>query len=238
MRLALAQLDPTVGDIAANEAKGLQALERAREAGAQLVLFPELFITGYPPEDLLLKEHFLRDARATVDRMAAACGELVAIVGFPERDIDVYNAAAVLQGGEVRGVYRKVYLPNYGVFDEQRYFQSGAGGGILELDGVRVGLTVCEDIWEPGPPLSEEALAGATVIVNISASPYHAGKGAERERMIVQRARDSISALEYAPNSPSKMRTFPCRCDQSATVSKWLTTSALSATLPHSVPSH
>jgi NAD+ synthase (glutamine-hydrolysing) len=197
VRIALAQLNPTVGDIAGNEAKARDALGQAREAGAQLVLFPELYVTGYPPEDLLLKEHFLRDARAAVGRLAEEAGDLIAIVGFPERDVDVFNSAAVLCGGEVRAVYRKVYLPNYGVFDEQRYFQSGTGGAIVELDGVRVGLTICEDIWEPGPPLSDEALAGATVIVNISASPYHAGKGGERERMIAQRARDSLATVAF-----------------------------------------
>jgi NAD+ synthase (glutamine-hydrolysing) len=197
VRIALAQLNATVGDIAGNEAKGMEAIAQAREAGAQLLVFPELFVTGYPPEDLLLKEHFLRDARAAVDRLARACGDLVVVVGFPERDVDVYNSAAVIQDGEVRGVYRKVYLPNYGVFDEQRYFQAGEGPGIVELDGVRVGLTVCEDIWEPGPPLTDEALAGATIILNLSASPYHAGKGAERERMIAQRARDSLAAVVF-----------------------------------------
>jgi NAD+ synthase (glutamine-hydrolysing) len=197
VRVALAQLNPTVGDIAGNEAKALEALESARGAGAQLVLFPELYITGYPPEDLLLKEHFLRDARSAVQRLAEASRDVVTIVGFPERDVDVFNAAAVLAGGEVAAIYRKVYLPNYGVFDEQRYFQSGPGGGIVELDGIRLGVTICEDIWEPGPPLSDEALAGATVIVNISASPYHAGKGGERERMIEQRARDSLAAVAF-----------------------------------------
>jgi NAD+ synthase (glutamine-hydrolysing) len=197
VRVALAQLNPTVGDIAGNEAKALEALETARAAGAQLVLFPELYITGYPPEDLLLKEHFLRDARAAVQRLAEASRDLVTVVGFPERDVDVFNAAAVLAGGEVAALYRKVYLPNYGVFDEQRYFQSGTGGGIVELDGLRLGVTICEDIWEPGPPLSDEALAGATVIANISASPYHAGKGEERERMIEQRARDSLAAVAF-----------------------------------------
>jgi len=197
VRIALAQLNPTVGDIAGNEARALDALARAREAGAQLLVLPELYVTGYPPEDLLLKEHFLRDARAAVERLAAATGDLVTVVGFPERDVDVYNAAAVLQDGEVRGLYRKVYLPNYGVFDEQRYFQSGPGAGVLDLDGVRVGITVCEDIWEPGPPLADEALAGATIILNLSASPYHAGKGGERERMIAQRARDSLATVAF-----------------------------------------
>jgi NAD+ synthase (glutamine-hydrolysing) len=197
LRLALAQLNPTVGDIAGNEVKAREAIAAARDAGAQLVLFPELMITGYPPEDLLLKEHFLRDARAAVDRLAEEAQGLVTVIGFPERDIDVYNAAAVLADGGLRATYRKIYLPNYGVFDEDRYFQAGTTGGLLELGGIRVGLTVCEDVWEPGPPLSHEALAGATVIVNISASPFHAGKGAERERMLLQRARDSLAAVAF-----------------------------------------
>jgi NAD+ synthase (glutamine-hydrolysing) len=197
VRLALAQLDPTVGDIEGNLALARDALGRARDAGAQIVLFPELMLTGYPPEDLLLKEHFLRDARRAVEALAADAGDTVTVVGFPERDVDVFNSAAVLTGGEVRAIYRKNYLPNYGVFDEQRYFQSGQRGAVVELDGIRLGLTICEDVWEPGPPLSDEALAGATVIVNLSASPYHAGKGAERERMLVQRARDSLAAVAF-----------------------------------------
>jgi NAD+ synthase (glutamine-hydrolysing) len=198
LRIALAQLNPTVGDIAGNEAMARDTVARARKAGAQLVLFPELFVTGYPPEDLLLKEHFLRDARLAVDRLADAAPELVVVIGFPERDIDVYNSAAVLSGGTLHATYRKVYLPNYGVFDEQRYFQSGGGGGLLELGAeVRLGLTICEDVWEPGPPLADEALAGATLILNLSASPYHAGKGAERERMLVQRARDSLAVVAF-----------------------------------------
>ena len=161
------------------------------------MLFPELSLTGYPPEDLLLKEHFLADARRELERLAEQAGDLTAIVGFPERAEDVYNAAAVLADGAVRAIYRKVYLPNYGVFDEQRYFQAGPGGAVVELDGRLIGLTVCEDIWEPGPPASEEALAGATLIVNISASPYHAGKGAERERMLAQRARDNLACVAF-----------------------------------------
>src|SRR5437762_4999691 len=191
MRIALAQLNQTVGDIAGNEQKILARLQEAREAGAQLVLFPELAISGYPPEDLLLKEHFLAGVRAALERIAAHATGLVAIVGFPERSVDVYNAAAVCAEGAVQAVYRKVNLPNYGVFDEVRYFQSGPGAASIDVDGVPVGLTICEDIWQPGPPLTEEALAGARVIVNLSASPYHAGKGLEREAMLVQRARDS-----------------------------------------------
>ncbi len=197
LRLALAQLDVTVGDLEGNEARIREAAARAREAGARLVLFPELALTGYPPEDLLLKEHLLRDARAAVERLASDTRGIVVLVGFPERTEDAYNALAVLADGRVRAIYRKVYLPNYGVFDEQRYFQSGEGGAMIELSHTKVGLTICEDMWEPGPPASDEALAGATLLVNISASPYHAGKGAERERMLVQRARDNIAAVAF-----------------------------------------
>ncbi|MDQ6751813.1 MAG: NAD+ synthase [Actinomycetota bacterium] len=197
LRIALAQIDVTVGDIPANERKLRDWLGRAHDAGAQLVLFPELALTGYPPEDLLLKEHFLFDARAALDRLAAEVHDAVVVVGLPERSEDVYNAAAVLSEGAVRGIYRKVYLPNYGVFDEQRYFQSGRRGGLIEVGGHRIGVTVCEDCWEAGPPLSDEALAGATVAVNISASPYHAGKGVQREQMFAQRARDNLCAVAY-----------------------------------------
>lgn len=197
LRIALAQLNPVVGDIAGNEAKVLSALDDARAEGAQLAVFPELVLSGYPPEDLLLKEHFLRDCRAALDRVAAQVRDIVAVVGFPERADDVFNAAAVCADGEVRGIYRKQHLPNYGVFDELRYFQSGDAPAVVEVDGVTVGLTICEDIWQPGPPLSTEALAGAPVIVNLSASPYHAGKGAQRERMVAQRARDSLAAVAF-----------------------------------------
>ena len=129
--------------------------------------------------------------------LAAEAREIVAVVGFPERAEDVFNAAAVLAGGAVHAIYRKVYLPNYGVFDEQRYFQAGPAGAVIDLGAERVGLTVCEDMWEPGPPASDEAHAGATLILNISASPYHAGKGAERERMFAQRARDNLACVAF-----------------------------------------
>ena len=197
LRLALAQLDLVVGDIAGNEARLHEYLDRARQAGAQLVLFPELAVTGYPPEDLLLKRHFLAHARAALDRLAAETRDIVAVVGFPELAEDVFNACAVLADGEVKAVYRKVFLPNYGVFDEQRYFRPGDRGGVIDLDGVGIGLTVCEDVWEPGPPLTDEALAGATLILNASASPYHAGKGHDRELMFAQRARDSLAVVAY-----------------------------------------
>jgi NAD+ synthase (glutamine-hydrolysing) len=197
LRIALSQIDAVVGDIPGNEAKIRDGLRRARSAGAQIVLFPELAVTGYPPEDLLLKEHFLADARAAVERIGQDATGIVAIVGYPERGLDVYNAAAVLADGAVQANYRKVHLPNYGVFDEVRYFQSGPGPAVIEVDGITVGLTVCEDIWQPGVPMSLEALAGATVVVNISASPYVAGKGIVRERMIAQRARDHLCAVAF-----------------------------------------
>jgi NAD+ synthase (glutamine-hydrolysing) len=197
VRIALCQMNAVVGDIAGNEAKVRAGIAAAREGGARLVLFPELAITGYPPEDLLLKEHFLADARAAVERLAADATGVVAVVGFPERADDVYNAAAVLADGDLQAIYRKVRLPNYGVFDEMRYFQSGPGGAVVEIDGVKVGLTVCEDIWVPGAPETDEALAGATLIVNISASPYQLGKGARRERMVAQRAADTSAVVAF-----------------------------------------
>lgn len=196
-KVALAQINTTVGDLAGNAAKVRESIARARSERAQLVLFPELTLTGYPPEDLLLKTHFLDAAQATLRELAEDVEDVVALVGYPERSDDVYNAAAVLADGQVAAVYRKVYLPNYSVFDEQRYFQSGDHGGLIELNGVPVGITVCEDIWEPGPPATDEALAGARVVVNLSASPYHAGKGSEREAMLVQRARDNNVAVLF-----------------------------------------
>jgi NAD+ synthase (glutamine-hydrolysing) len=197
IRVALAQINPTVGDIAGNARKVADGIARGRDEGASLVVFPELVLTGYPPEDLLLKTSFLDAARSALDELAAQTRGIVALVGFPERADDVYNAAAVLADGRVAGIYRKIHLPNYGVFDEQRYFQAGSEPALFELNGVRVGVTVCEDIWEPGPPATTEAIAGAEVIVNLSASPYHAGKGLERERMLVQRARDSLVAVVF-----------------------------------------
>jgi NAD+ synthase (glutamine-hydrolysing) len=197
LRIALYQQNPTVGDIAANERAIASALASARAAGAGLAVFGELAVTGYPPEDLLYKQHFLRDARAAVERLAAQTDGLVAVVGFPHHDDDLYNAAAVLAGGRIVAIYHKVHLPNYGVFDEQRYFRAGAGGGVIALGEHRVGVTICEDIWQPGAPSSQEALAGATLIVNLSASPYHAGKGLERETMVVQRARENVAAFAF-----------------------------------------
>src|SRR4051794_950251 len=197
LRVALAQINATVGDIAGNAQKIREWIDRARDEDAQLVVFPELALTGYPPEDLLLKTHFVDAAGAALEELARDVEDIVALVGFPERRDDVYNAAAVLADGRVEAVYRKMFLPNYGVFDENRYFQSGSQPALVELNGIALGLTVCEDIWEPGPPATAEALAGAQAIVNLSASPYHAGKPMERERMLVQRARDNIAIVVF-----------------------------------------
>jgi NAD+ synthase (glutamine-hydrolysing) len=199
LRVALAQINSTVGDIPGNARKIKEWIGRARDEGAQLVVFPELALTGYPPEDLLLKTHFVDAAGAALEELARETedGDLVVLVGFPERRDDVYNACAVLAEGRVQAVYRKTFLPNYGVFDEARYFQSGTEAALIELNGVGIGLTICEDIWEPGPPALTEALAGAQVIVNLSASPYHAGKPLDREQMLIQRARDNTAIVLF-----------------------------------------
>jgi len=197
LRVALAQLNPTVGDIRGNARKVSEGIARARDEGASLVVFPELALTGYPPEDLLLKTSFLDAADAALQELAAQTQGIAAVVGYPEKAEDVYNSAAVLADGEVVATYRKMYLPNYGVFDEQRYFQSGAEAAIVELNGVPIGLSICEDIWEPGPPAMTEALAGAQVILNVSASPYRRGVGERRERMLIQRAVDNLTAVVF-----------------------------------------
>ncbi len=192
MRLALCQINATVGDISGNVQRILSGLGRAHETGAELVLFPELALTGYPPEDLLLRAHFLADARSALEDLAREVTGTTAIVGFPELAGDrVYNAAAVLADGTVQTVYRKIHLPNYGVFDERRYFTAGSSGATIEVAGHRVGVTVCEDLWQPGPPATDEAADGASLLINISASPYHAGKGTERERLFAERAVES-----------------------------------------------
>jgi NAD+ synthase (glutamine-hydrolysing) len=197
MRLALAQIDTTVGDLDGNRALVLARLEEARAAGADLVLFPELCVTGYPAEDLLLRPAFLRAARRSLDEIAAATAGVTALVGFPHFDGDLYNACAVCSDGEVRAVYRKRFLPNYGVFDEQRYFASARDLVVLRLGEVLVGVTICEDMWQPGPPATDLALAGAQLLVNVSASPFHVGKEREREEMFQLRARDTASFVAF-----------------------------------------
>jgi len=191
MRLALAQIDSVVGDLAGNRSRILDRLGEARSAAADLVLFPELAITGYPPEDLLLRPGFIRAARRSLEELALAAKGIVALVGAPHFDTDLHNACFVLADGEIKGVYKKRFLPNYGVFDENRYFAPGRELLLLRFGETIVGPTVCEDIWQPGPPTSDLAIAGAQLVVNISASPFHVGKDREREEMLRVRARDN-----------------------------------------------
>jgi len=191
MRLALAQIDPTVGDLEGNRELILERVEEARAAAADLVLFPELAVTGYPPEDLLLRPGFVRAARASLDQIAAEIHDLVALIGVPLFDGDLYNACAICADGEVTGWARKWHLPNYGVFDEKRYFASSDELALIDVAGTKVGITICEDMWIPGPPTTELASAGAELVVNLSASPFHAGRAQEREAIFCARARES-----------------------------------------------
>lgn len=198
LRVALCQLDLLVGDLGGNVEKILGALARAEEGGADLAVFPELAITGYPPEDLLLKPGFVADNLVALTKVAQATERCAAIVGFVDERLDLYDAAAVCAGGEVRGIYHKRNLPNYSVFDEQRYFVPGAGAeNLYIIGGARVGVSVCEDAWDPTGPISAQAAAGAELMVNLNASPYYAGRLAERQRMLATRAADASCGLVY-----------------------------------------
>ena len=190
MRIALAQVNPVVGDLPGNAKLIIDWIDRARDLGADVVCFPELAVTGYPPEDLVLKPSFVRDNLSQLEAIAQAARGIAAVVGFVDQAADIYNAAAFLHGGEVKAVYHKVFLPNYGVFDEKRYFEPGHVCPIVELDGVRIGLSVCEDCWFPAGPMAWEAHQGAQLLININGSPYHHGKRAPREAMIAERAAD------------------------------------------------
>jgi NAD+ synthase (glutamine-hydrolysing) len=197
MRLALAQMNSVVGDLDGNRDRIASRLEEARAAGAELVLFPELATTGYPPEDLLLRPGFLRAAAKTLNEVAARTKGLTALVGAPHLDRDLFNACAVCVDGEVKAMYHKQFLPNYGVFDEDRYFQPGRDLVLIRCGETLIGPTVCEDIWQPGPPATDLALAGAHVVANISASPFHLDKGSEREEMLATRARDNSCWIAF-----------------------------------------
>ncbi len=197
MRIALAQINTVVGDLAGNRERLLDRLSEATEAGADLVVFPELAVTGYPPEDLLLRPGFVKAAHETLADVARACTGTVALVGVPLFDRDLANACAVCADGRIVGIYRKQFLPNYGVFDEHRYFTAGRELLLLKFGDVLVGPTICEDVWQPGPPATDLALAGAQLIVNLSASPFHVGKAEDREEMLVTRARDNACYVAF-----------------------------------------
>ena len=197
-RIALAQIDVTVGDLSGNSAMILDGIDRARDANADLVAFPELAIPGYPPEDLLLKPQFLAENLSCMETIARKSHGIAAVIGFADsRDTEVYNAAAVAFDGELVGIYHKLFLPNYGVFDEDRYFRPGNSCPVYVIDGTRVGVNICEDIWYPVGPTVVQRSIGAEVIVNINGSPFHAGKRSFREKMLATRSADNEVFLAY-----------------------------------------
>jgi NAD+ synthase (glutamine-hydrolysing) len=198
VRVAACQINTVVGDLDGNLAKVLAAYDEAEAAGCDIAAFPELAITGYPPEDLVLKPGFITDNLEALEKLAARTGRCAAIVGFVDAGRDLYNAAAVCALGSVQGVYHKRLLPNYAVFDEQRYFAPGVEPlTLFRIAGVRVGVSICEDAWSPSGPIAAQAEGGAELIVNVNASPYYAGRLGERERMLATRAADSSSSLVY-----------------------------------------
>ncbi len=199
LRCALAQINSTVGDLDGNAARIAAQIEAAEDAGADIVAFPELALTGYPPEDLVLRRGFVDANLAALERVRDATSGLhvTAIVGFVDYAHDLFNAAAVLRDGELHGVYHKQYLPNYGVFDEARYFRPGAGVQLFEIAGAKVGITICEDIWYSSGPMQDQCLAGAELVVNINGSPFHAGKSRQREHMLATRAADNAVMTAY-----------------------------------------
>jgi len=199
LRIGLAQINATVGDLDGNFQKILEHIERARGLGVDVLAFPEMAITGYPPEDLLLKPSFIETAITRTRDLLPHTTGMTVVVGTVDRDVDLYNAAAVLHDGRWVGSYRKRYLPNYGVFDENRYFMPGTRNPVFVRDGTVIGLSICEDIWVAGGPLQEQVIrGGAEVVINLSASPYHAGKAQGRRRMLCTRAADNLAVVCYA----------------------------------------
>jgi len=197
IRVGIAQINSTVGDLSGNTKKIMQSVDQAKSLGVDLLTFPELAITGYPPEDLLLKPQFIKQNKESLDKMIEYSSDIALVVGFVDSDGDIYNAAAVVYNRKLVGVYHKFYLPNYGVFDENRYFQAGRECPIFIIYGVGIGITICEDMWYEAGPAIVQAYAGARVLLNISASPYHAGKGLFRERMLATRASDSVAVVVH-----------------------------------------
>jgi len=198
LRIGLCQINTTVGDIEGNTKKILDYIAKGKKMGADLLVFPEMAVTGYPPEDLLLMPKFIEANLKAVDKIARATPSITAIVGFVHKDGDIFNSAALLYNGKMIDVYSKTYLPNYGVFDEDRYFQVGKENFIFTLKSTPIGLSICEDLWYPGDPVRTQALyGGAELIINISSSPYHAGKSTFREKMFSTRASDNLATVAY-----------------------------------------
>ena len=198
IRLGIAQINSTVGDLSGNTRKIVEFIDWAKSVGVDLLTFPELAITGYPPEDLLLKPQFVRQNRECLDEIIGHSSDIAVVVGFVDSDADIYNAAALLCNRKLMGIYHKFYLPNYGVFDENRYFQAGKECPVFIIHGFGIGITICEDIWYETGPATVQAYAGARLLVNVSASPYHAGKGFSRERMLATRAADNVAIVAYS----------------------------------------
>ena len=197
LRIALAQVNTTVGDFSGNIEKITRTISDARNEGVDIVVFPELAVTGYPPEDLLLKPEFLRENLASLGKIAESAVGITAVVGFVDVQNDLFNAAAVIHDGKVVDVYHKIFLPNYGVFDENRYFQAGTSYPIYTINGVGVGVNICEDIWYEAGPATKQSLAGAEVIINISSSPYEVNRATFREKMLSTRASYSVAIVAY-----------------------------------------
>jgi NAD+ synthase (glutamine-hydrolysing) len=198
LRLGMGQINPTVGDLEGNTRKIIRYIHDAKEMGVDLLTFPELAIPGYPPEDLLLMPRFVDANLEYLQKVIRAAESITVLVGFADRKDDIYNAAALIHAGKLEAVYHKMHLPNYGVFDERRYFQTGRECLVFSLRGITVGVNICEDIWYPGNPTRAQALhGGAEIIVNISSSPYHAGKGSFRERMLATRASDNLVIVAF-----------------------------------------
>ena len=196
-RLAMAQMNATVGDLDGNAERIIASIREAGSLGADLVAFPELALPGYPPEDLLLKPQFIRENQERLRQIAAECVDIAAVVGFIDSDSDIYNAAAVILNGNVVGTFRKMYLPNYGVFDEDRYFAAGSECPVYTINGTPIGVNICEDIWYATGPAVVQRAAGAEIIVNVNGSPFHAGKRAFREKMLATRAADNGLFVAY-----------------------------------------
>lgn len=197
LRIALAQINSTVGDLSGNTRKICSYIKKARKLRADCIVFPELAVTGYPPEDLLLKPQFIADNIDTMNAIIAETKGITTVVGFVDNNHGLYNAAAVISNRKLVDVYHKKYLPNYGVFDEYRYFQPGKRFPVYDLGGVRIGVNICEDIWQEKGPAKIQALSGAEVIININASPYHMGKLSIREELLSARALECGAIIIY-----------------------------------------